>query len=287
MECLSPMSVPRPNGAGNTDRITVPCGKCVSCLMKKRNQWSFRLKQELKVSKTALFVTLTYSDENLPENQSLSKRDCQLFLKRLRRLTEKYEGCINRHGDMSLDGLKWPKLRYFLVGEYGSETKRPHYHMILFNLPTWPDAKFMLETAWTKPETNIIYGHVHIGSVTPASISYTAKYCITTLSEMKGKEGNFSLMSTRPGIGISYVKKMAKYHQDLQNFFGIDQGGVKVSLPRYYRDKIFIDYEKRKANILATLERDKLPYLGGENELQSKRQFGEKVKKTITKSNKL
>ena len=97
--------------------IQVPCGNCVECLEKKRSEWSFRLQQELKVSDSAYFITLTYSEENLPEE--LSKEHCQKFLKRLRKQNDKYTT---------------KKLRYYLAGEYGDKTKRPHYHMIVFNL---------------------------------------------------------------------------------------------------------------------------------------------------------
>ncbi|MDX8558692.1 hypothetical protein OZ663_18615, partial [Elizabethkingia sp. HX CGY] len=46
---------------------------------------------------------------------SLDYRDFQLFMKRARKLQEK-------------------KISYFLVGEYGSQTFRPHYHAIVFDV---------------------------------------------------------------------------------------------------------------------------------------------------------
>ena len=108
--CYSPMSIPRPNGRGSTDRITVPCNKCVACTSRLRQAWAFRLAQEAKTAETAFFITLTYAPEHLPVNEDglpfVSKRDCQLFLKRLRR------------------SLPNRKIRYYLVSEYGTERRR-------------------------------------------------------------------------------------------------------------------------------------------------------------------
>lgn len=163
MQCVSPLSLPRPNGRGSADRITVPCGKCVYCLSNRRQMWAFRIEQELKVSTSAFFITLTYEDKNLPKQDNIPvvcKDDIQKFLKRLRK------ECAGS------------KIRYFLVSEYGPENKRPHYHGIFFNLPIPKDDEFntdlvtTLLKCWQK-------GFVHVGTCTPASISYCAKYCIT------------------------------------------------------------------------------------------------------------
>ena len=119
------MSIPRPNGKGAKDRVTVPCGKCLECLSANRQSWSFRLTKELKTSSSAVFVTLTYEDAKLPLQKNddgmltptVEKRDIQTFLKRLRK--------------------KFPSsgIRYYLTAEYGPKTHRPHYHAIIFNLP--------------------------------------------------------------------------------------------------------------------------------------------------------
>ena len=61
----------------------------------------------------AFFLTLTYAESRLPENGSLRSKDLQLFFKALRRRVKE-------------------RIRYFAVGEYGSETKRPHYHALLY-----------------------------------------------------------------------------------------------------------------------------------------------------------
>ena len=102
----------------------VPCGKCPICVKAKVNSWLFRLDQELKRSVNPLFVTLTYNEETVPHGNdclTLCKKDLQNFFKRLRKSYEK----TNPNA---------PKIKYYACGEYGSKTKRPHYHIILFNL---------------------------------------------------------------------------------------------------------------------------------------------------------
>lgn len=140
--CKAPVTIFR-----NKKRDLVPCGKCLWCLQKKRADWSFRLFQELNVSESAHFLTLTYDDEKLPE-EGLRKRDLQLFFKKLRKSNS-------------------AKIRYYAVGEYGTRTSRAHYHAIMFNL----DVTCPVAQIWDK-------GHVQVGSVTPASIHYVTKYVI-------------------------------------------------------------------------------------------------------------
>lgn len=145
MECLTPFTVKDKQGG----MIPVPCGKCPNCVKRRVSQWSFRLMQEEKVSSSAYFLTLTYDTSRVPLTKngfmSLDKRDVQLFFKRLRKVNIE-------------------KLRYYLVGEYGGRTMRPHYHVILFNA----DLK-TIQPAWAM-------GQIHYGSVAGASVGYTLKY---------------------------------------------------------------------------------------------------------------
>lgn len=207
MLCLSPMSLPRPKGLGSIDRITVPCGKCYPCLANKRNQWAFRIQQQLKNAVSAYFITLTYDNDHTKGN--LSKYDIQCFLKRLRK-------------DWALNDLK-----YYLIGEYGPTTFRPHYHGIFFNLPKNPENKLI--SSWKN-------GFVHVGQVTPASIKYATKYMITKEQAPDGLYKPFMLVSK--GMGLGYVEKHKKWHIDTERFYCPD-GSRKVPLSRYYRDKIF------------------------------------------------
>jgi len=69
--------------------FAVPCGKCLACSSNYRRDWVARMILESQAHSDAVFVTLTYSDDNLPDRGSLVKRDLQLFFKRLRRRLER------------------------------------------------------------------------------------------------------------------------------------------------------------------------------------------------------
>ena len=98
----------------NKQKMWVPCGRCFECKVAKSTEWSNRIALEAMEHEENCFITLTYDNQYLPENNSLRRKDLQDFIKRLRR----------RYEDR--------KIRYFYCGEYGSKGLRPHYHMILF-----------------------------------------------------------------------------------------------------------------------------------------------------------
>jgi len=134
------------------DGSVVPCGKCPNCTARNVSQWSFRLTQELKVATTAYFITLTYDTAHIPITPTgrltLNFRDLTLFFKRLRKA----------HGHS--------RIKYFAVGEYGGNTKRPHFHVILFNSNIE-----LIQDSWGLGQVN--YGDER--GVTEASTGYCLK----------------------------------------------------------------------------------------------------------------
>jgi hypothetical protein len=206
---------------------------------RRTSAWSFRLTQEDKNAYSSLFITLTYAKgtdkdgihyPRKSENglYTLSKRDLQLFFKRLRKAhTKKYAKLLQLH-----KGAKLPKLRYYAVGEYGGATKRPHYHLILFNTDDT-----LIEKSWN-------YGNVWYGTVTGASIGYCLKYISKgkTVPQHKrdDRQKEFSLISQ--GIGSTYLTpQMINWHRAdyLNRVYATLEDGKKISLPRYYKDHVF------------------------------------------------
>ena len=109
--------------------VPLPCGQCIGCRIDYSRQWANRCLLELKYHDSAWFCTFTYDDDHVPRTYypdpetgeaipalTLQKRDFQLLMKRIRK---KFEN---------------DKIRFFMSGEYGSQTFRPHYHAILFGL---------------------------------------------------------------------------------------------------------------------------------------------------------
>ena len=77
----SPASPP----ACGAEPCTIPCGKCIGCRLAHSRQWAVRCVHEASLHDRNCFLTLTFDDDHLPASGSVSVRDVQLFLKRLRK----------------------------------------------------------------------------------------------------------------------------------------------------------------------------------------------------------
>lgn len=317
MKCTNPITLKKENILTGKLIQHVPCGACFNCLMRRRADWTFRVQQELKKATTAYFITLTYSDENLVYGDSeptISKREFQLFMKRLRIASAKVERMqqsvllaskgisVPKTGKVSQIALKVPKIKYYAVGEYGGKYGRPHYHLIIFNLPFFGKRVHnnyvvnyktdeLLQSCWDK-------GHVDVGEVTTSSIHYVTGYLVSAEEEEYiGKERIFSLMSKSLGLGY-LTTSMVENHQTRRDFEVTHPGGRKNIMPRYYQDKVYSDADKLLHRIEAvklsdkkTLEEfDRILRLG-ENpfqyQLQQAVQNFEVQKRRLTKNQKL
>lgn len=182
------------------------------------------------------FITLTYSDVNLPENGSLCVRDFQLFMKRLRKH-------IAPH-----------KVRFFAGGEYGDLHKRPHYHALLFGYD-FPDKKLHSpnggQSLYTSATLEKIWklGFATIGAVSFESAQYVASYCHKKLTgkmaalydyvdpatgEVISVTPEFGLQSRNPGIGAIWFKQ---YGSDVYPRDQVIARGHEARPPKYY-DKL-------------------------------------------------
>lgn len=236
--------------------IKVPCGQCIGCRLERSRQWAVRIMHESQMYEDNCFITLTYNDDNLPEDQSLNKRDLQLFMKRLR-----------KHGGK--EGKE--KIRFFACGEYGEETLRPHYHACLFNydfrdkiyLKTVNGNKLyhsdLLSKLWP-------FGFNTIGSLTFDSAAYVARYvtkkltgkgiekakavfglspynrCDMLTGELYDVLPEFQTQSLKPGIGKTWYEK---YQGDCYPSDEVIVNGKKTKPPRYY-DTLYPDIESIK-----------------------------------------
>lgn len=164
------------------------------------------------------FLTLTYNEQNLPDNNFLYLPDVQRWLKRLRK------GAPN-------------KIRYFLSGEYGTKTRRPHYHVLLFG-HRFADEQSTGKLLYSSTTANNQWakGNVSIGHVTGASAAYVAQYTIkddgyrpvTADGEVGPRP--FITMSRRPGIGSNWLER---FSLDLQHGYLVDNGR-RGAIPRAY-----------------------------------------------------
>lgn len=254
------------------DFDTIPCGRCIGCRLQKSKNWADRAVLELQYHDSNLFLTLTYDEDHVPEsylgdtetgeitctNFTLDKKDLQDFWKRLR----------DHYG----------KLRYLACGEYGSLTKRPHYHAIVFGLKV-DDLVFykrneLGDILWTSETLNKIWkkGFVIIGEATWQSIAYVARYVTkkkygdeAEIYEKLNITPEFLVMSRKPGIARQY------YEDHKEKLF--EEGRYPIPL----RDSVGTAFPSRYFNNLFELDFD-----SGQFELRK-----DKMKKMFDDQNKL
>jgi len=247
------------NNAIDDQSIEVSCGQCIGCRMSKRGQWSTRMMHEASLHEENIFITLTYSDEELIKKENphnLIKSDVQKFIKRLR----------NSIKAKTPKGEEPKKIKYFLCGEYGDETLRPHYHAIIFNYDFEDRELHHIQNdnkLYTSRELDDLWGMgmCMIGEVTKDSTSYVAGYTTKKITGEIAKEHytriddngemhevipEFALMSTKPALGKGWYEK---YKGDVKKDF-ITHKGKKLGIPKYY-DKLreredAIDFEEVK-----------------------------------------
>ena len=163
------------------------------------------------------YVTLTYSEENLPvalggkrrgarepssqmscaSSGTLVLEDVQNWMKRLRKAIEPV------------------RIRYYVVGEYGDENHRPHYHAAIFGLPSCQRGTTMRDVrgrpVWSRccDQCRLVgdtwgKGDVVLGVLEKDSCQYVCGYVTKKLTSRNderlfGRYPEFAVMSRRPG----------------------------------------------------------------------------------------
>lgn len=209
-------------------RVDIPCGYCVGCRLRRSREWAVRCMHEAQTHAVSSFVTLTYDEEHY--TPSLNYSDFQRFMKRLR----KTKGAV----------------RFFMCGEYGSETNRPHFHALLFGAG-FAGLSPVRDGLFRSPELEKLWpnGFSSIGAVTYESAGYVARYSLKKVcgvraadhyrrvdlrsGEIVDVEPEFAHMSLKPGIGFEWFKKYWK-EVHLARDGVVLRGGRSVPVPRYY-----------------------------------------------------
>lgn len=213
----------------------IPCGQCIGCRLERSRAWAIRLMKEYNLHDRSSFLTLTYQDSSLPKTRSklptLNLEHTQLFMKRLRK----------RFSPASL--------RFFLCGEYGESTLRPHYHLILFGENFSADRKPIRASRsgfpqWESPTLNSLWGlgHCTISDVSFESAAYVARYNLKKFTGKgsklfyRGRKPEFVTMSRRPGIAHDYFQTYASDIYPTDEI--VPSIGRPECLPPKYFDKL-------------------------------------------------
>lgn len=250
----------------NPKVMLIPCGKCIGCRIRQREDWTTRIELEARdyPKEQVWFITLTYDDEHVPgmivktgelirkvqytwkpgekrpsSVQILLYEDIQKFLKRLRKA---YKG----------------KLRYFVAGEYGEQTARPHYHMILYGWePTDLENLYKIHhngyynSKWLANLWGM--GQIQIAQAVPETYRYVAGYVTKKMYEIDGKKANvyyelgqtkpFACMSLKPGLGDHYYQEH-KAEIWRQGYIQCTNG-KRAQIPRYYEKQMEAENPQR------------------------------------------
>lgn len=250
----------------------VPCGKCEECYSQRRNEWSVRLQlHTLDYDRMPLFITLTYAPECYPEEE-LCKKDVQDYIKRIR---DKYD-LYNTH------------FSYFGCGERGDTFGRGHYHLLMYGMDFYNGlydvddelCRACIEKDWTNGECFVCVADW-------SGIHYVTKYVLKYLDkDYNGKCPPFTLCSKGIGLGylnsdeFRYIKScvnVQRYRDALDGVPEVDTSspqtilsttneiisrlkpfveslkvtlpsGKQVSLPRFYRKKLFGSFTRWSEN---------------------------------------
>lgn len=227
----------RPSRQDFTDELKVPCRRCVGCRIDRSKAWALRVMHEASMHQANCFLTLTYDEANLPSDGSLRYSDVQLFLKRMRKRVGRF--------------------RYYLCGEYGDTTWRPHYHLCIFGYDfpdrrtysqsesgEWSYSSAILDSLWGR-------GQCTVGNLTLQSASYVARYCLKKvvgdLAEghyshvdsdgvIHRRAAEFNCMSLKPGIGSAWLDQFGGdvFNRD----YVATNDGRQHAVPAYYLKRL-------------------------------------------------
>lgn len=229
--CFHPNSFTNPYTG---EEVTASCGKCDACRNTRASEWVMRLDLEASCHKYVLFCTLTYDELNVPQiirlryedypeqTPAYINSDTGVIIEtseiRERFTAKDFEYCRNTKVLQYLDKSDFQRfikrlryyfretdpealLRYYICGEYGPTTYRPHGHMLLFfdSDQCAKDIEVLLCKAW--PFGNIYDPHFVEGSA--------AKYCASYINSssklpkvyLHKEIRPFSLFSKSPAIG--------------------------------------------------------------------------------------
>lgn len=259
MACYSPINAYRRHDGSvgfhdapaDRENLELPCGRCIGCRLDRGRDWAVRCMHEAKLFANNTTLHLTYKDEKLPiygthrrgpsPVPTLRYSDIQKFLKRLRKEFMGHEPGPSR---------SYP-IRYFVAGEYGETTLRPHYHMLLFNFDFFDKQRWGQN--YTSETLNDIWGlgNTQLSEATPERVAYVTRYALKKVygraaenhyqhidpatGEVFQRAPEMAHMSRRPGIGKWW---MDRFPTDFMGRDHIIVDGHKMKTPKYYERKI-------------------------------------------------
>lgn len=251
----------RKGRSAHSKLIELPCGKCIGCRLEYSRTWANRnvLESLMHPEGSNWFFTLTLDDSHLVFGRegfaTTVLDDLTAFMKALRQHWSKVHGVDSG-------------IRFYGTNEYGDESMRPHYHVLIFGCPL-----FDLEYYKTTENGDILYkskeldhiwqkGFVTVAEFNWNTAAYTSRYVMKKANGIDSDsyvaldiEPEKPRMSRRPGIARSFYEAHFGSIYDLDEIVlpSGNNGSLKVvSPPRYFDEILKRDdpslYEKIKAD---------------------------------------
>jgi hypothetical protein len=212
-------------------QVPVACGKCIECMNKKARDWRIRMLEEIKQDNKAEMVTLTFSNESIKKigikiphlkgyerDNEIATIGMRLFLELWRSKTKK-------------------SVKHWAVTELGHNgTENIHMHAII-----WSKDKEMIKKTWK-------HGFVYIGDyVNEKTVNYMIKY--VHKQDLKHKTYQPKILCSK-GLGKTYTEtynsNRNKFNKEKTIETYKNKQGHEMSLPIYYRNKIYNEKEREK-----------------------------------------
>lgn len=220
-----------------TKYVPIGCGNCIECRKKKAREWQVRLLEDIKTNKNGKFITLTFSNESIKEiaieckgigydlDNEIATKAMRLFLERWRKQYKK-------------------SLRHWIVTELGHNgTENIHMHGIIWTNEPLSE----VERIWSYGFVWKGKGEKQINYVNEQTVNYIIKY----VNKADEKHPNYkSRILTSPGIGNAYVTTLDSAKNLFKNIETNEtyrtRTGHKITLPIYWRNKIYTEDEREK-----------------------------------------
>lgn len=206
--CLHPYTKVVVNPAGIKETVQFPCGHCIECLRDYQNAWKIRLSEEFAENPVGVFATLTYAPLNAPIAfdqetgelietdefvEYMETKDKRVLTLNHKDATDWIKRCRERYYRAKGERLEF---KYFLCGEYGPRTLRPHYHLMIIGIKLWDFLEFFADD-WRKrfgfiDASEIVYSR---NSSPQRVANYVSKYCA------KGEQFE------NPRVALGYCEK--------------------------------------------------------------------------------
>jgi len=204
----------------------LPCGKCISCRLIQAREKAIRCVHEASTHQKNSFITLTYSDNNL-ESERLIYAHAQKFMRDLR--------------------YAYPEnpIPAVITGEYGSQNKRPHFHLLLFGFDPGDTILYKknkqgdqlftsskLDEIWKKNDPSS--APTLVGPINLSTAGYVCRYQLKKL-EHKSEATQYQPIvrySSKYAIGKNWLEK--NWKQTFELGYITLQGGEIQKIPRYY-----------------------------------------------------